>query len=286
MKKILFLLFIISIFISCVSTDDKPEYYRSNHFNSSDDRYPSNNIYKAPELQNEKSLNILPGKEAAGNSEGDNSYLILSKPDDTKLLPFNGNKSKFAILLDPGHGGKDSGGKANGITEKKLVLKVANILRNYLRKNGFKVYFTRTKDEYPTLPERVALAKSFNATFMLSIHANICSNPTVRGTLSIYSANISRRNKNRWKILSLSKRLADAIENQFKLEKGIISRGVYKDVRMLYLLRKAEVPTVISEIGFMSNKSEAKLLKTAKYQDRIARILYISIIVFLRTLKL
>ncbi|MCD4656863.1 MAG: N-acetylmuramoyl-L-alanine amidase, partial [Planctomycetes bacterium] len=197
------------------------------------------------------------------------------------LLKCNKIKSNYRIMLDPGHGGKDPGGSGNGIREKDIVLTISRKLKTLLQSNGFKVYTTRSTDVYLSLSQRVAMSRKVNASLMLSIHANTIPNkPHIRGTLTIYPKS-STSSRNTW----LSKVLAESVEGCFKANKIFASRGTVRDYRGLYILRKASVPTALTEIGFMTNKQDAALMKQAEHQKRIVTELYNGIVTYLNRLN-
>ena len=92
----------------------------------------------------------------------------VEKPKKPKKI----NKGKI-IVIDPGHGGKDSGAVGyKKLEEKKVVLSVAKKVKNILKKRGFKVYLTRSRDKFIPLKKRTRFANLKNANFFISIHAN------------------------------------------------------------------------------------------------------------------
>ncbi len=102
-----------------------------------------------------------------------NNYSVKDRLDEI------GKKKKYTIIIDPGHGGDDPGAigvkkKNNGkkYTEKEVALLLSKELKEYLENEGYRVFLTRTKDTYPTLPERNRIAESRNADMFLSIHLN------------------------------------------------------------------------------------------------------------------
>jgi N-acetylmuramoyl-L-alanine amidase len=88
----------------------------------------------------------------------------------------------FHILIDPGHGGKDSGATRGQLKESEIALKVAGYLADELRKDSrFKVSLTRTSDESLSLKERTSIAREINADLFLSIHLNSSKDPRAHG---------------------------------------------------------------------------------------------------------
>ena len=88
-------------------------------------------------------------------------------------IPFKAPFEIKTIVVDPGHGGKDPGAiSPTGLEEKDINLNVAKYLEKELRKRGFKVILTRSRDTFLTLEERVSVAKKYNADLFVSVHAN------------------------------------------------------------------------------------------------------------------
>lgn len=209
-----------------------------------------------------------------------------------------------AVIIDPGHGGKDPGGiGVNGIKEKEIVFNVGRLLYQNLRKDErFKVIFTRKGDLYVTLKERTEitaamLKKKFNPIF-ISIHGNISLNRNVNGieiyTLSdkasdeealsvemVENAGFSKKDVESTKELAsiISDLLKDGIRKQSEelakelgatlvRDSGASLKGLKK--ANFYVLKYNSVPSVLAEIGFMSNPEEGKKLMDRVYQKKIA----------------
>ncbi|HAS39790.1 MAG TPA: hypothetical protein DCS93_04895 [Microscillaceae bacterium] len=178
----------------------------------------------------------------------------------------------FIVVIDPGHGGKDPGrerGSKKMKHEKHLNLAVSKKLGAYLKKHlpNTKVYYTRTKDTYPTYEERVALAAETNADVFLSIHCNSVENTKVRGTeLHIHSFD-----------LPASRLLAKLISKEFRTRAGRKSRGIFDAVkrqRNLFVLQHAKVPSVLVECGYMTNPKEEEYLNSDYGQSIIASAIF------------
>lgn len=91
------------------------------------------------------------------------------------------------IVIDAGHGGKDSGATGNGYIEKNMTLKIVqNIKTNFDSDPLYKVYYTRLSDWYPTLTERYDLANAVNADRFLSVHINSADSASAKGTETLY----------------------------------------------------------------------------------------------------
>lgn len=187
---------------------------------------------------------------------------------------------KKAVVVDPGHGGVDPGavGK-NEILEKDIVLAVGHKLAAFLQQGGAKAILTRKTDTDLSDPEltglyakkrqdlarRVALANESRADLMISIHTNSFPDTRRRGAQTFYQANSFE-----------SRRLALTIQKELnhllKDDRRAPLTGNY------YLLKESKIPTVIVEIGFLSNPQEYKLLQDPAYQTKIAWCLYAGLV--------
>ncbi len=199
------------------------------------------------------------------------------------------------IMLDAGHGGKDPGAMANGVVEGDLVLKTVKLLGANLKKRGFTVLYTRSKDTFLKLEERTRIANRRGADIFVSIHVNANHDAGVRGIETYYldvayTANAkrvaARENAVSEKTISdlqgiltdlllsskmhESKELAGLVLNNMCARLG---RAGYKSknngVRSapFYVLMGAKMPSILVEIGYCTNPAEAKLLKNTRYLE-------------------
>lgn len=181
-------------------------------------------------------------------------------------------QSSITILIDPGHGGKDPGHlpTCEGIAqEKEIALAVSLKIGHYLTHNlsHVNVLYTRTEDIYPTLDERVETANSKKVDYMLSIHVNGSDNSAIHGT-ETHIHNFDSKKSYQWALL---------IESQFKNRAGRKSRGVKTgdDIgHSLQVLKFTEMPTVLVECGFITNKHEAEFLNSEYGQDILASAIF------------
>lgn len=184
------------------------------------------------------------------------------------------------VVVDPGHGGVDPGavGK-NNVLEKDLVLQVGTRLADFLRQAGAKVIMTRDTDTDLADPEitglyarkkqdlarRVALANSARADALISIHVNSLNNPGESGiqTFARLQSPDSR----------LLARCIQSEMNRLMKTKGRVPlSGDY------YIIRRANVPAVIVEVGFITNPKEFALLQNPEYQSKLAWALYAGLV--------
>jgi N-acetylmuramoyl-L-alanine amidase len=180
------------------------------------------------------------------------------------------------VVIDPGHGGKDSGAKGKRSKEKEITLQVAQRLSAILKKAGYKVIMTRNNDSYPSLSARSAIAEKFNGDIFVSIHCNSTTNSTSKGietfiytpegTKGTYGGSISNVEKGN-KYNKNNARLGYEIQKKLLLMKPI-DRGL-KHARFK-VLRLSPVPAVLVELGFVSSPTEEQNLLTPNYQYLLA----------------
>jgi N-acetylmuramoyl-L-alanine amidase len=208
------------------------------------------------------------------------------------------------VVLDPGHGGHDEGTVGpGGLTEKDLVLDVALRLGKLIESRmGSEVIYTRSDDTFIPLRARTALANDRKADLFLSIHANSSPYPRVGGVESYFlnftdskdaMALAARENASADSSVFDLKDLIQRITLQNKAEEskefaasiqaalfpfaarydpGIKNRGVKK--APFVVLIGASMPSVLAEIGFLSNPREEALLKKPEHRQRLAEALY------------
>ncbi len=219
------------------------------------------------------------------------------------------------IVIDPGHGGHDPGAQANGLSEADLVLDIALRLERLLQQEpGVEVVLTRRTDEFIALEERTAIAnRAGPADLFLSIHANSARSTSVRGVETYFlnfattqdaEAVAARENATSLKTMGTLPALLNAIALNNKLDESrelatILQTSMVrrltaqnKNVRDLgvkqapfVVLIGAQMPSVLSEISFLSNRNEASLLKQSTYRQHIAQALCDAIVKYQGSLK-
>ena len=203
---------------------------------------------------------------------------------------------------------------AKGLNEADLTLDVALRLEKLLQKDpGVEVVLTRRTDVFIPLEERTAIANRHGADLFLSIHANSSKNADANGIETFYLSfasspdaeavaarenSASEREMHQLpdiiKAIALnnkldeSRDLASMVQESLvgslkKTNKDVRSRGVKK--APFVVLIGAQMPSVLAEISFLTNKQELQLLKTAAYKDRIAKSLYDAVVKYRRSLK-
>jgi N-acetylmuramoyl-L-alanine amidase len=186
---------------------------------------------------------------------------------------FNANaniKNKFIIVLDPGHGGKDPGAiGVNNYYEKNITSSVVNRLKKLIDLvPNWQAMRTRVSDKTIDLDDRVFLAKKYRANLFLSVHADATLNGARIDGISVF---IPRYPNVEYK----SRKIIDEFNNIFaknlirELDK-VTPVHQSKVQRAGFVVLKSPAPSALVELGFMTNKKEADLLVSSKYQKRLA----------------
>lgn len=217
------------------------------------------------------------------------------------------SKGLETVVIDPGHGGKDPGAIVGNAREKDIVLAIALRLGNTIKAKlpGVKVIYTRSTDIFVPLFERSVIANKNNADLFISIHANYCSTPSIKGTES-YVLGLHRTEDN----LNVAKKENSVIllENDYTtryegfdpnlsesyimfeliqdthIEQSLAFAGILqdsfrnraqrasRDVRQagFLVLRETAMPGVLIETGYLSNPSEAKYLMSDDGKEALA----------------
>jgi N-acetylmuramoyl-L-alanine amidase len=215
------------------------------------------------------------------------------------------------VVIDAGHGGKDPGTRGGSLKEKDVALKIALKVGGYIEKNipGVKVIYTRKDDRYLPLDERAAIANKNKADLFICIHANAIWKPEIYGTetyvmglsKSVGNLEVAKRENSvillddnyeeRYEgfdpnspesdiLFSLTQsafqesslKFADKVEKEFKNKLGRKSHGV-KQANFWVLWRTA-MPSVLIEVGFLTNPKEEKFLAEDASQNLIASAIF------------
>jgi N-acetylmuramoyl-L-alanine amidase len=178
------------------------------------------------------------------------------------------NLAGKTIVLDPGHGGSDTGacGKLNTY-EKEINLAVAMRLKTLLEQAGVNIILTRTADKFIGLYERCYLANYHRADLFISIHAN--SHP---------SSNIHGIEVFHYRGAKLSQRLAAKVLDRISQSTGLPKLGV--KTNNFVVIRETAMPSILVELGFLSNYAEERLLKSAEFREKAAIGIFNGIIDF------
>lgn len=231
----------------------------------------------------------------------------LDEDDPVIVQPPKKVNDKVVIVLDPGHGGEDPGAIGYYKTkEKDVVLQIARRLRDLIKKEqNMTVYMTRNEDIFLPLRVRVEKARSLHADLFISIHADAFSQRSAKGS-SVYALSTKGASSSAASYLAQTQNEADEIGgvsrsgdryldhtildlvqttttgNSLILGREILAK--MKNVNTLHkkqvetagfaVLKAPDVPSVLVETAFISNLNEEKKLKTASFQNQIAKAMF------------
>jgi N-acetylmuramoyl-L-alanine amidase len=234
----------------------------------------------------------------------------VSPPKPEKRIVLANKAGRKIVVLDPGHGGIDPGAMSRtGTKEKDVVLSFASILRHALLATGkYEVAMTRNDDRFISLKNRVAVAREKEADLFVAIHADTVRGRDARG-VTIYTlsdkasdaeAEALAKRENRADIIGgldleaeteeITDILIDLAQRESKNHAMFFSKKAVAELRPLTLmtgkplrsagfvvLKAPDVPSVLLELGFLSSKSDEKLLTSPAWQTKIAKAFAIAI---------
>lgn len=165
--------------------------------------------------------------------------------------------SAKTVVIDAGHGGHDrGGGPGQKIPEKPYVLDIAQRLKRILAGAGYRTVMTRDGDYFVTLGQRVSIANSQRDAIFVSVHLNSAPREGANGIETYYYS-------------SKSAKIASAIHSRVVSAAGTENRGVRR--RGFYVIRNTRIPSVLCELGFLTNRAEGKRISTsAEHRQKLA----------------
>ena len=227
-----------------------------------------------------------------------------------KSLKKNISKNKYFVFIDPGHGGKDPGAIGHlGTLEKNITLKTSIMLKDALEKyKNIYTILSRDKDVYLTLKERTNLAKINNADIFISIHADASKNKKAKG-ISVFSLSDKASDKEAKMLAKRENEVDNFLANKNKIRDPIIfdtlikmfQRKAMNDSSYLAkkiisnlektklavnrghrfagfsVLKSYDIPSVLIEVGFLSNKQEEKKLLSTDYINELSNGLAVAV---------
>ena len=215
--------------------------------------------------------------------------LILIIPMMNFSLPLPsksaGTSSKITIILDAGHGGEDGGCQGNGLSEKNLNLDITLKIASLLREQGVKVVLTRDTDvllydvnsdyqgkkKAQDVRNRLKIAQIQENPVLVSIHMNYFAQTQYSGLQVWYSKNDAR-----------SRILANLIQtNNKNILQPSNKRSIKEANSSIFLLNNATFPAVLIECGFLSNIDEARALGDSEYRQKLANVIFNSIMTYI-----
>jgi len=246
--------------------------------------------------------------EAVSEKNFKKSHGRTARPKSKKVAlavaPPPKNGAKPLIVLDPGHGGVDPGTHSrSGVLEKKVTLEVARKLKQRLESTGrYRVMLTRNRDIFLSLRRRVAISRAAGAALFISLHADAHRNSKTRGA-SVYTlsekgsdkeaaALAAKENKadiiaaldftdypdpvltnilidmSQWQSLKSSLKFANLVIKELSKVTRLV-RNTRRSAGFA-VLKAPDVPSILVEMGYLSNRAEAKLLQERSHQTRLA----------------
>ena len=215
------------------------------------------------------------------------------------------NRSNDLIVIDAGHGGHDSGAYSGGKKEKDIVLQITKKLYKELKSKGYKVYFTRNTDKFLKLGERTRIADHKDAKVFISIHANAIANKSRYNVVEGVETYFLQKTRDERSQRIAARENASVLQGTDKLSQDVIVdsvlagpkvihshklaidvqngmiknlKGKYPDVKNggakpgpFYILVGASRPSILIEVGYLTNPKERARLTTSDYQNRIAK---------------
>jgi N-acetylmuramoyl-L-alanine amidase len=190
------------------------------------------------------------------------------------------SKPFAVVVLDPGHGGQDSGAMCGGVMEKDLTLDVARRVDRLLDSEGVATLMTRLGDSYVSLADRAAFGNRATDSIFISIHFNEDNKPVASGVETYYAAHqidsassfaswfpfFSRPPSNSPKPESQS--LAGFIQEALVARTRSVDRGTQP--KQFFVIANVSSPAVLIEGGFITNKDELSKLASEDYRDQLA----------------
>lgn len=222
-----------------------------------------------PETGNNESTGIpVPGND--GETKYDDLEALLASKMDPAI-----------VVIDAGHGGEDYGTVHGKVFEKTINLEIAMKLGKLLEESGVKVVYTRTDDTLTDLRSRPELANSLKADLLISIHVNAIENaPEHNGTETLYFDGDKKYNDD-----VTSEDLARMIQSEVVKALGTEDGGIVERPG-LAVLRHSEMPTVIVEVGYITNDQDRSMLTSPESQQKAAQAIYDAAIKALAEIKL
>ncbi len=172
------------------------------------------------------------------------------------------------IVVDAGHGGKDFGAMRGGVNEKDLNLSLALMVRDALEAKGFKVFMTRSTDEFLPLPKITAITNQIRPDLFISIHHNASVNAAANGIETYYYTPQS---------IALARSVHNREINTVSARDGGVKKA------MFYVIHHTNVPAILCEVGYVSNPNELAALQTYERKSKTARSIADGVVDYLKT---
>lgn len=187
----------------------------------------------------------------------------------------DGNLTGKVIIIDAGHGGKDSGSRHGNIYEKNIVLPISQLTARLLTEEGAAVVLTRNEDAFITLGDRSKVANASQAALFVSIHVNSNTVANSRsGGMTFYHQQDP-----------VGMLLAECIQTEIAKVSKIPTMGIWSDRRIYQsgfaVLRNSKMPSVLIELGFINHSHDRARMVQADFREQIAKAIVRGVKVFL-----
>lgn len=255
---------------------------------------------KAEKITINKKENIL---NFTSKTASKNTTKSAKNSEITEPIPLKSTSKNKIIVIDAGHGGKDSGAVSGKLQEKIIVAQIAKKVGINLKKRGYKVFYTRSKDVFVNLRTRTAMANQAKADIFVSIHANAAPSKSSASKMQgietyFLSPSRSERSKkvaalenngdigdmnqfskqtflnflNREKIVAanklaidVQKYMLDSVQKKFSANDGGVREAPF------WVLVGATMPSILIEVGYITHPQEGPNIADDKYQNALAK---------------
>lgn len=200
-------------------------------------------------------------------------YRIFQTGDDNALnivltsTKRSQDKTNKLVVLDPGHGGRDTGANGSFLHEKDVNLDITLQAGKILAQRGFDIAYTRDDDSYLTLTERCTIANQLNAAIFVAVHCNSSTTPTSEGTETYYYASLDDPE------LFMQKdqrfQLASLLQKNLVAQLQRVNRGVKQN--NFTVITGTDMPSALIETAFINNPTEEACLAESSFRSRAAR---------------
>lgn len=238
-------------------------------------------------------INLKLHRDKTSKNDKNDEEDIISKEEKTKSC------NRDIVVIDAGHGGKDPGATSNGINEKDIVLAVAKKLASSLSNNGYKVYLTRNDDRFLTLEQRTRIADKKDAKIFISLHCNAAPNDNQAKILHGVETFFLQKTRDARSQSVAARENASVLQGADKKSKQVIIDSVLSGPKIILsnklaidiqksIIRKtsshnggirsapfwvlvgASRPSILVELGYITNVNEREKLLSSSYQDELA----------------
>lgn len=201
-------------------------------------------------------------------ASGNNTDEIIIEFNSSKVDKTQSKYEDKVIVIDAGHGENDPGAVVGNVREKDLNLDTSYKLKELLEEVGFKIYMVRPDDKYVGNYQRAEKANALGADVYVSIHHNAINNPDVYGVLTLYDG--SDKNID-------NKTFATIVQQELVKELKAKDRGLLNKPGII-VTRETKMPSILAELGFITNDYERQLLSKESYRQKCAQALYNGIV--------